>query len=290
MNIETINTKPLYINNNSSPLTNSTDDLEKSYPLVQLEVSLDTFKTPIWKRSFDLILSVIALIILSPLLIIIALLIKLDSKGSIFYTSKRVGSGYKVFDFYKFRTMRVGADKELQGLKKEFNQYQTAPKEISTQAEQLCKDCITSNCTQLAADNQTICEHKFIKTSNNEQTAFVKLKKDPRITKLGQFLRNTSMDELPQLINILKGDMSIVGNRPLPTYEAELLTTDYSAQRFAAPAGLTGLWQVRKRGQKNMSEKERKDLDNEYAQNYSFLMDVNLIFQTLKVFIQKENV
>jgi lipopolysaccharide/colanic/teichoic acid biosynthesis glycosyltransferase len=84
--------------------------------------------------------------------------------------------------------------------------------------------------------------------------------------------------------------MSIVGNRPLPTYEAELLTTDYGAQRFAAPAGLTGLWQVRKRGQKSMSETERKDLDNEYAQNYSFLMDVNLILQTLKVFIQKENV
>lgn len=281
MNTKTIDSKSSYRNNKNS---NQRD------PLVQSKVSLDTFKTPIWKRSFDLILSGIALIILFPLLMIIALLIKLDSNGSIFYTSKRVGYGYKTFDFYKFRTMRVGADKELQELKKEFNQYQTTQKEVSTQEEQLCKGCITGNCTQLAADNQIICEHKFIKTNSNEQPAFVKLKKDPRITKLGQFLRNTSIDELPQLINILKGDMSIVGNRPLPTYEAELLTTDSAIQRFAAPAGLTGLWQVRKRGQKSMSDTERKSLDNEYAQNYSFLMDVKLILQTLKVFIQKENV
>ena len=120
--------------------------------------------------------------------------------------------------------------------------------------------------------------------------AFVKIKNDPRITKLGAFLRNTSIDELPQLFNILKGDMSVVGNRPLPLYEAEILTTDNGSPRFSAPAGLTGLWQVRKRGQDSMSEEERKSLDNEYAQNYSFWMDIKLIFQTLGVFIQKENV
>ncbi|MDC0231548.1 sugar transferase, partial [Aureispira] len=115
-------------------------------------------------------------------------------------------------------------------------------------------------------------------------------KNDPRVTKIGRFLRNSSIDELPQLINILKGDMSIVGNRPLPLYEAEVLTTDESSQRFSAPAGLTGLWQVRKRGKDNMSDDERKSLDNEYAQSYSFWMDIKLIFQTLGVFIQKENV
>ena len=103
-------------------------------------------------------------------------------------------------------------------------------------------------------------------------------------------MRNTSIDELPQLLNILKGDMSIVGNRPLPLYEGEKLTTDQSVQRFLAPAGLTGLWQVNKRGKGKMSNEERADLDNRYAEEWSLWLDVKLIFRTLGVFIQKENV
>jgi lipopolysaccharide/colanic/teichoic acid biosynthesis glycosyltransferase len=212
------------------------------------------FSIPLWKRAFDLFCSLIAFSILSPLLLIIGLLIKLDSKGSIIYTSKRAGAGGRVFNFYKFRTMRIGAEGELEELKKSLNQY--------------------------GED-----------TDNQSEAVFVKLKKDPRVTRLGKFLRNTSLDELPQLYNIIKGDMSIVGNRPLPLYEAEqLLKDDLMARRFQAPAGLTGLWQVRRRGQKNMSEEERKRLDNEYALNYSFSMDFKLILQTLKVFIQKESV
>lgn len=246
-----------------------------------------SFAVPYWKRSFDILFSGIALLLLSPILIIVAILIKLDSKGPVLYASKRVGRGYKVFNFYKFRTMRTGADKELHQLKKELNQYQKEQKEPSMNK---CEKCSSEKCTQLVVDNQIICEQQFINNSKNNQTAFVKLKGDPRITKLGRFLRNTSIDELPQLFNILKGDMSIVGNRPLPLYEAELLTTDQDVQRFAAPAGLTGLWQVRKRGQDNMSEEERKKLDNTYAQNYSLIMDIKLIIQTLGVFVQKENV
>lgn len=212
------------------------------------------FSIPLWKRTFDLFCALIAFAILSPLLLIIGLLIKLDSKGSIIYISKRAGAGCHVFNFYKFRTMRIGAEGELESLKKSLNQY--------------------------GED-----------TDNQSDAVFVKLKKDPRVTRLGKFLRKTSLDELPQLYNIIKGDMSIVGNRPLPLYEAEqLLKDDPMAQRFQAPAGLTGLWQVRRRGQTNMSEEERKNLDNEYAQNYSFAMDIKLILQTLKVFVQKESV
>ncbi|BDS15594.1 sugar transferase [Aureispira anguillae] len=225
-------------------------------PVIQNQKKVTSPYIPLWKRIFDLSFSLIAIVFLAPLFLIIGLLIKLDSKGSVFYISKRVGSGYQVFNFYKFRTMRTGADNELEKLRKELNQYE---------------------------ENNS--------SENDNKAVFVKLKQDPRVTRLGKFLRKTSLDELPQLFNIIKGDMSIVGNRPLPLYEAEQLMTDYSAaQRFEAPAGLTGLWQVQKRGQSDMSEEERKCLDNEYAKNYTFWMDIKLIIQTFKVFIQKENV
>lgn len=248
-----------------------------------------SLKLPLWKRSFDILFASVALLLLSPLLIIITILIKLDSKGPIFYASKRAGMDYQVFDFYKFRTMRTGADKELEELKKKLNQYRV-DKDDDTPVTYECKACAQGHCTKLAIDNQIICEKQYMLMSKEGDATFVKIKNDPRITKLGAFLRNTSIDELPQLFNILKGDMSVVGNRPLPLYEAEILTTDNGSPRFSAPAGLTGLWQVRKRGQDSMSEEERKSLDNEYAQNYSFWMDIKLIIQTLGVFIQKENV
>jgi lipopolysaccharide/colanic/teichoic acid biosynthesis glycosyltransferase len=113
---------------------------------------------------------------------------------------------------------------------------------------------------------------------------------------VGRFIRNTSIDELPQLINVLKGDMSIVGNRPLPVYEAEQLTLDAHSKRFLAPAGITGLWQVELRGRGgNMSEEERKRLDNEYADHfqkgrYSFWYDMRLILRTIPALFQKSTV
>ena len=221
--------------------------------LLELSKEVDTtYKMPFGKRLIDLAISCSMLFFLSPLFLLIAILIKLDSRGPVFYKSKRVGTGYKVFDFYKFRSMRTDADQLLAKLSAENNQYAA--------------------------------------TGAGTQAAFVKIKNDPRITKLGQFLRNSSLDELPQLFNILRGDMSVVGNRPLPVYEAEMLTSNEWSMRFLGPAGLTGLWQVSKRGKEDMSERERKKLDNFYAQKYSVWLDLKIIMGTIPALFQKEKV
>jgi len=201
------------------------------------------------KRSFDVIISSLLLLGMSPVLLLIAFAIKLESKGPVFYISKRAGRGYKIFDFFKFRTMYTGADL----MRKDFlhmNQY-------------------NSNST--------------------EGAVFFKINNDPRITKVGLFLRKTSLDELPQFVNVLRGDMSLVGNRPLPLYEAAALTTDEWAMRFMAPAGITGLWQIKKRGQDDMSTEERLTLDLDYAAKYNFMYDLWIMANTPSALIQKTN-
>ncbi|MDR0969305.1 MAG: sugar transferase [Lentimicrobiaceae bacterium] len=253
------------------------------------------YKIPIEKRIFDIVISAGALLVLSPLLLIVAIAIRLESKGKVFYSSKRVGTGYKIFDFYKFRSMRTGADAMLKDLK-HLNQYQSEEKK-EEKKEENCPRCAQlpegEFCSQvLYNEGKKICEYWYNETKRHTSTAtFIKIKDDPRITKVGKFIRNTSIDELPQLVNVLKGDMSIVGNRPLPLYEAEMLTSDDWSERFLGPAGITGLWQVKKRGKKGeMSDEERKALDNQYARNYSFWGDIKLILRTIPALLQKENV
>jgi lipopolysaccharide/colanic/teichoic acid biosynthesis glycosyltransferase len=220
--------------------------------LIEISKEVDIkYHMPIGKRLVDLVISGTMLLILSPVMLAIAIAIKLESKGPVIYKSKRVGTGYKVFDFYKFRSMRTDADKLLL--------------ELSTQ-------------------------NQYANEDGGTKAAFVKIKDDPRITKLGNFLRNSSLDELPQLFNILVGDMSLVGNRPLPVYEAEMLTSNEWSMRFLGPAGLTGLWQITKRGKLDMSERERKKLDNFYAQNHSFWLDLKILIRTIPAVLQKEKV
>jgi lipopolysaccharide/colanic/teichoic acid biosynthesis glycosyltransferase len=201
------------------------------------------------KRGFDIFLSLSLLLLVSPIFLLIARAINLESKGPVFYISKRAGRGYRIFNFYKFRTMYVGADKNIDEFS-HLNQY-------------------------------------------NAQTGigplFFKIDNDPRITKVGSFLRKSSLDELPQLINVLLGDMSLVGNRPLPLYEAATLTTDDWAARFMAPAGITGLWQIKKRGHKDMSVEERINLDIVYAKRNNFMYDLWIIANTPYALIQKSN-
>lgn len=202
-----------------------------------------------FRRLLDILISLSLVTLLLPLFLLIALVVKLESKGPVFYISKRAGKGYKIFDFYKFRTMHIGADSQREELEK-LNLY----------------------------------------SIKNSSARFFKIKNDPRITKVGAFLRNTSLDELPQLLNVLKGDMSIVGNRPLPLYEAATLTTDEWAERFMAPAGITGLWQIKKRGKDKMSVEERINLDIAYAKNNNIFKDLWIIIRTPAALFQKTNV
>jgi lipopolysaccharide/colanic/teichoic acid biosynthesis glycosyltransferase len=204
---------------------------------------------PLTKRAFDILVSSIALIMLSPLLLLIALAIRLESRGPIFYIAKRAGRGYRIFNFYKFRTMHQDADKRIAELT-HLNQY----------------------------------------NAESAGPVFFKINNDPRITRVGSLLRNTSLDELPQLFNVFLGHMSLVGNRPLPLYEAATLTTDDYAARFMAPAGITGLWQVKKRGNKDMSVEERINMDIDYAYKCNFATDLWIIANTPSALLQKENV
>lgn len=236
---------------------------------------------PLAKRLFDITFSSLFLIAISPILLFIAIAVRLDSKGPIIYKSKRVGRGYQVFDFLKFRTMRVNGDHLVKDLMKE-NQYAN---------EEMDEIVIRSSETLIDALGNPIDEESFLQQKKRDKSgAFFKVKNDPRITRVGRFLRATSLDELPQFVNVLRGDMSVIGNRPLPLYEAEQLTTDQWVTRFHAPAGITGLWQVEKRGRAEMSETERKELDNSYALNYSFMYDMKLLLRTIPALMQKENV
>jgi len=235
------------------------------------------------KRVFDILLSSMLLLMLSPLFILVIIAIKLESKGAAFYWQKRVGTGYRIFNFYKFRSMRADADSMVDQLKKN-NHYATASKE----AEQLV---LTNDQIMLFDDQGSISESQYLdKKVADDKQSFFKVQNDPRITKVGQFIRKTSIDELPQLLNVLLGDMSIVGNRPLPLYEAEKLTDDLWTERFMAPAGITGLWQVTERGKSNTTEDSRKMLDIVYARTYTFWGDIKILLKTPLAALQQENV
>ncbi len=234
------------------------------------------------KRIIDVVLSSGLLLMLSPLLLLVIVAIRLESRGSVFYWQPRVGTGYKIFKFYKFRSMRVDADQMLDAMASHDHYSKNTesgevPQQVGDQT--------------LIGDDQVMPEDVFIHKKNQQsEQSFKKFENDPRITRVGRWIRKTSIDELPQLINVIKGDMSLVGNRPLPLYEAESLTSDEWAERFMAPAGITGLWQVTERGKKSTSIESRKRLDNEYARRNNLAMDMKILLKTPLAAIQQENV
>jgi exopolysaccharide biosynthesis polyprenyl glycosylphosphotransferase len=202
----------------------------------------------ILKRTFDLIIAALASVLLLPLWLLIALLIKLDSRGPVFYTQERVGMDGRLFLLYKFRTMKAGADPELH------REYQKAF--IAGRAE--------------------------AQVGNDSKPTY-KLLTDPRITRVGKLLRRTSLDEVPQLLNVLLGDMSLVGPRPPIPYEVEAYEL-WHRKRLDMKPGLTGLWQVSGRNRLPFEEMVRLDLF--YIENWSLLLDLKIILRTVLVMIE----
>ncbi len=243
------------------------------------------------KRGIVITASLCGIVVASPVMMLTAVAIRLESKGSVIYTSKRVGENYKVFGLIKFRSMLSDADKQTD-LMKNLNQYTNESFSDDDLTEcPFCKILQRTCSPALISDEETICDNLHLMRKHNKKSAaFIKIVNDPRTTRVGKFIRKTSLDELPQLFNILKGDMSLIGNRPLPLYEAEKLTTDNSIERFNAPSGLTGLWQVTKRGKASVSEIERIELDKIYAAEWSLKTDIKIFFKTFPALLQNENV
>lgn len=186
------------------------------------------------KRLFDIVAATCGIIILSPLMIIIAVLIKNEDHGPIFYKQVRVGKNGKTFKMYKFRSMFINADKMLDKLKEQ----------------------------------------------NDVDGPMFKMKDDPRVTKIGHFIRKHSLDELPQFLNVLKGDMSLVGPRPpLPSEVEEY--SEYDKQRLFVIPGCTGLWQATERNEVGFTKMVQ--LDIEYIKKANFFFDLWIIWKTIEI-------
>jgi exopolysaccharide biosynthesis polyprenyl glycosylphosphotransferase len=202
-----------------------------------------------FKRLFDLLLSLVALIFLAPLFSAIALAIKLDSKGPIVFRQTRIGRGGKEFTCYKFRSMVHNADQSA---------YERFLKEV------------------MHSDSDSAKDQPF-RLKNGQD--------DPRITRVGRWLRNTSLDELPQLFNVLKGEMSIVGPRPDMPLSVEGYT-DFESQRLQVLPGITGLWQVS--GRADTTVRQMFELDAKYVTECSLWMDLKILLKTIPVVISRK--
>lgn len=191
-----------------------------------------------FKRALDIVISSIALVLLAPLLVVVAALIKLDSQGPVFFTQQRIGLNKRRFNMFKFRTMVTDAEK-LQ--------------------------------SKLEAQNEI-------------QGPAFKMANDPRITRTGKLLRSTSIDELPQLINVLVGDMTLVGPRPLPVRDYEGFEEDWHRRRFSVKPGITCLWQIE--GRSNTTFDEWMQMDIRYIDQWTLWLDIKILLKTIPAVIR----
>ncbi|MDU7252726.1 MAG: exopolysaccharide biosynthesis polyprenyl glycosylphosphotransferase [Clostridium sp.] len=218
-------------------------EIHKNLEEDQIEYKSEYSKTIMYfvtKRIIDILGSIIGLLLLSPILIITAIVIKLDSKGSIFFIQERVGKNGEYFNMYKFRSMVIDAEEKL---------YQ-------------------------------------LKDKNEMSGPMFKMKNDPRVTRIGSFIRRTSIDELPQLFNVLKGEMSLVGPRPNLPREV-IKFTDYQKDKLLAQPGITCYWQVM--GRNNIDFEQWIELDVKYVRERSTWVDIKLIFKTVGLLLGDEN-
>ncbi|MGH4049863.1 MAG: sugar transferase [Clostridium sp.] len=217
-------------------------ELERNSRVSQVEITSEYDKNVVYfmiKRIIDIIGALCGIILMSPVLIVVSIWIKLDSKGPVFFGQNRVGQDYKRFKMYKFRSMCTDAE----------------------------------------------CLLEKLRCDNEMSGPMFKIKEDPRVTKIGKFIRRTSIDELPQLFNILKGEMSLVGPRPsLPKEVAQF--TSFQKLRLIAKPGLTCYWQVR--GRSDIEFEEWMEMDVEYIEERSTWVDIKLIFKTVGVLFGDE--
>ena len=195
------------------------------------------------KRTYDLVISGMALIVLAPIMLFICLLIKIDSKGPAILVQERIGENGKIFKMYKYRSMVVGADKLLDKYLKENEE------------------------------------------ARKEYKKYKKLQNDPRVTKIGKIIRKTSIDELPQLINVFVGNMSLVGPRPYLPREKEDMKNLYNDIVKSKP-GITGIWQVS--GRNDISFDKRLEMDYTYNSDKSTMYDIKILLKTFKKVLEKE--
>ena len=221
--------------------------MDQSPTLPYLTVPIETAWRPYWvvKRVMDVTLALLAVIALAPVMLLVAMLIKLDSRGPVLFKQTRIGRGGQPFTFYKFRSMVHNADPEIH------RQY----------VQSLIRNGAASE-TEAAGCSP----------------ARFKLTRDPRITRVGALLRRTSLDELPQFFNVLKGDMSLVGPRPPIPYEVTEYT-EWQCGRLAVTPGITGVWQVMGRSRVPFDQMVQTDLD--YIAQQSFWLDCRILWQTI---------
>ncbi len=200
------------------------------------------------RRTIDFLVATLLLLLAAPLLLLIALAIRIDSKGPVLFRQRRVGRGQREFTIFKFRTMCHDAD--------------------ATRHRKYVQTLIGGN-------------------SQAERGRLYKLSVDDRVTRVGRVLRSWSLDELPQLINVLRGQMALVGPRPVIPYEVEMYPEDY-LRRFAVKPGLTGLWQVSGRNERTYDEMVSFDI--EYAEADSLLLDLRILIKTVPVVLRRQGV
>lgn len=200
------------------------------------------------RRALDVVLACTALCLLSPVLLLCLMAVRATSRGPALFTQQRIGLGGRPFRMYKFRTMKHRCDEAVH----------------------------RAYVTRLLTEDQP--------PAGGQDRDLFKLQRDPRITRVGRILRRTSLDELPQLVNVVKGEMAIVGPRPALAYEAELYEPHHHV-RFAVRPGITGLWQVSGRG--HLTMREALELDVEYVEAQSLGLDLRIMARTLPALLNK---